>query len=381
MSVEDAPFRYGNIARGDYFTDREEELQALTLDVAGGQDVVIISPRRFGKSSLIARAVDELRADGVLVASLDLLGSPTKQQFADDLAQALADGIVPPVERAVDKVRRFFAHLIISPRVTVGNDGRPQFEFLGYERDEDVDAVIDGLLELPGRVAAEGHRVVLVLDEFQEIVSIDERLPGRLRTVFQQQPEVAHVYLGSKRHLMEPLFMDKAAPLYRSAKPMPLGPIPPERFSGFLRERFRVGGVGATDEAVDLVLALTGGRPYETQELCSFTWTRARVEGRPADVAMVERALADLIDAESARYIAVWDRLSGNQRALLLALAQEPGRVYSERYRLTHKLGPASTVQNSVAVLKRLELVEPTEAGGHAVSDIFMRPWLIALAA
>jgi AAA+ ATPase superfamily predicted ATPase len=341
--------------------------------------VVIISPRRVGKSSLIARVVEELRRDGVLVASLDLLRSPTKQQFTDNLAQALADGIVSPVERALDKMRRFFSHLAIAPRVTVAADGRPQFEFLGYERDEDVDAVIDGLLELPGRIAAESdRRVVLVLDEFQEIVALDDRLPGRLRAVFQHQSEVAHVYLGSKRHLMEPLFMDRAAPLYRSAKPMALGPIPRRAFSRFLRARFRAGGVQASPEAIERVLELTAGWPYETQELCSFAWVRAQVEGGPVDAALIERALSDLIDAESARYLAVWDRLSGNQRALLLAVAHEPGRVYSEAFRRRHRLGASSTVQGSLGALERLELVEPTEAG-HAVADVFMRTWLTAL--
>src|SRR5690348_6465116 len=113
--MDAAPFRYGGIARGQYFADREDELRTLKLDVAGGQDVVIVSPRRFGKSSLVARVVEELRRDGVLVATLDLLGSPTKQLFADDLAQALADGLVSPLDRALDRVRRFFSHLVVSP--------------------------------------------------------------------------------------------------------------------------------------------------------------------------------------------------------------------------------------------------------------------------
>lgn len=369
------PFRYGAIARGEYFTDRERELQTLLEDVRGGQDVVIISPRRLGKTSLVERALDELRDEKTLVAYLDLLGSPTKAELVDDLAQALYDGLVSPVDRAIQRAGDFFRQLRVRPRITVGDDARPRFEFLGYEVDQDADALLEGLLELPGRVAAEGKRVAVVFDEFQEIATIDAQLPGKVRTAFQRQPDVAHIYLGSKRHLMEPLFMDSAAPLYRSAKPLALGPIEPVSFIVFLRERFGAGRVAIGDGELEWILDMTAGRPYETQELCSFVWARGRQEGRRVDAELIDRALSDLLDAESARYVAVWDRLSGAQRGLLLALAREPGRVYSEAYRRRHKLGSASTVQASLSALERLDLVDSLEAG-YAIADVFLREWL-----
>lgn len=375
MTTPANPFRYGAIARGEFFADRRSELRSLTDDVRGGQDVFIVSPRRLGKTSLVERAIEQLRKEGMLAAYIDLLGSPTKAELADDLAQALYDGLFSRLDRALDRVRDFFANLRVSPRVTVGEDGRPQLEFVGYEPGEDVDALIEGLLELPGELAADGKRVCVVIDEFQEIVSIDPRLPGRLRAAFQRQPEVAHVYLGSKRHLMEQLFMEQAAPLYRSAKPMPLGPIAPREFAGFLRKRFAAGGIEIAGEVLEGILSLTGGRPYETQELCSFVWARARGEDAAPDTALIERALDDLVDAEGARYVAVWDRLSSGQRSLLLALSREPGRVHAEAFRRRHKLGSASSVQGALAALTRLDLVEPTEAG-HTLADIFLGRWL-----
>jgi hypothetical protein len=380
VAAPENPFRYGAVARGPFFTDRERELAALLPDLRAGQDVVVISPRRFGKTSLVERAIETLRGEGALVAYLDLLGAPTKAELADDLAQAFYEGLVSPVERELDRVRSFFSHLRLAPRITVADDGKPQFEFLGYQRSDDLDALVEGLLELPARVAADGHRVVVCFDEFQEIVSIDERLPGQIRTAFQRQPEVAHVYLGSKRHLMEPLFMDRAAPLYRSAKPLPLGPIEPDVFVGFLRSRFAAGGALVSDDALRQVLALTGGRPYETQELCSFAWTRARLEALPVDLELLGHALEDLLEAESARYVAVYDRLARSQRALLMALARGYGRVFSEDFRRRHRLGSASSVQKALAALDRLDLVEPLPDGGHALADVFLRLWLLRLA-
>jgi hypothetical protein len=380
VAAPENPFRYGAVARGPFFTDRERELAALLPDLRGGQDVVVVSPRRFGKTSLVEHAIETLREEGVLVAYLDLLGAPTKAELADDLAQAFYEGLVSPLERTLDRMRSFFSHLRLAPRITVADDGKPQFEFLGYQRGDDLDAVIEGLLELPGRVAGDGHRVVVCFDEFQEIVSIDERLPGQIRSAFQRQPDVAHVYLGSKRHLMEPLFMDHAAPLYRSAKPLRLGPIEPEVFAGFLRSRFAAGGALVTDDVLRQMLALTGGRPYETQELCSFAWTRARLEARPVDLELVGAALGDLLEAESARYIAVYDRLARSQRALLMALARGDGRVFSEDFRRRHRLGSASSLQKALAALDRLDLVEPLPDGGHALTDLFLRLWLLRLA-
>jgi hypothetical protein len=370
------PFRYGAIARGEHFADRERELEVLLTDIRGGQDVVIISPRRLGKTSLVEHALETLRDEGALVAYLDLLGAPTKEELIDDLAQALHDGLLSPLERGLDRIRSFFSHLIVAPRITIGEDARPQLEFLGYEAGGDADNLIEGLLDLPGRIDPGGRRIVVVLDEFQELVSIDERLPGQVRAAFQRQPEIAHVYLCSKRHLMEPLFMDRASPLYRSAKPMPLGPIPPEQFSGFLQDRFRAGGLEVDSELLERVFDLTGGRPYETQELCSFIWAHARAEGGEPTDAVFERALGGLIDAESARYLAVWDRLSASQRALLLALAREPGRVYAEDYRRRHRLGAASSVQAAAAALERLDLVESSASAGLVLADVFLRPWL-----
>jgi uncharacterized protein len=370
------PLRYGAVARGEFFADRREELRRLNEDVRGGQDVVIVSPRRLGKTSLVVRAIDGLRREGMLVAYVDLLGSPSKAELADDLAQAFYDGLFSRLDRTLDRVRDFFGHLRVNPRVTVGEDGRPQFEFVGYEPAEGADALIEGLLELPARAAGAGKRVCVVMDEFQEIVAIDERLPGQLRAAFQRQPDIAHVYLGSRRHLMDQLFMQRAAPLYRSAKPLPLGPIEPRQFTGFLRRRFAAGGIEVDREVLDEILSHTAGRPYETQELCSFVWARARSEGRPPDSGMIERALDDLIDAESARYVAVWDRLPSGQRSLLLALGREPGRVYGEGFRRRHRLGSASTVQGALVALERLDLVEPASSGGHALADVFLARWL-----
>src|SRR2546423_569897 len=135
-------------------------------------------------------------------------------------------------------------------------DGSLSFSFEAAVTREDLHATIERLLELPGRLAAERKRgVALVFDEFQEVLDIDPALPRLMRAVFQQQPEVAHVYLGSKRHMMRRLFSDENEPFWRSAKPIELGVIAPEAFRGYIAERFEGSGRGIERQAVHPVLA------------------------------------------------------------------------------------------------------------------------------
>jgi uncharacterized protein len=374
--MADNPFRYGGVVRDAYFADREDELATLRGAIRSGQNVVVVSPRRYGKTSLVERAIALARRDGALVAYVDLLRTPTKDRLADALAQAIYDGLVSRVERAAQKARSFFTHLRVTPKVVIDERGRVSVEFSAFERQEDVDAVLIGLLELPGRIAGERERrVALVLDEFQEIVAIDRALTGVMRSVFQQQDHVAHIFLGSRRHLMDELFHDKTAHLYRSARALPLGPIPREKFARWIRRRFASSGVEIADDTLGAVLDLTGGRPFETQELCSFVWEQARGDGTIATVNALERALDRLLEAETPRYVAIWDSLSQHQRAVLASIAADGRAVYSEQYRLRHKLGGAGSVQTSLRALETKELVERSN-GDWIVSDAFVGEWL-----
>lgn len=93
------PFHYGEVVTGTYFTNRKSELAELMADVRNGQNLVIISPRRYGKTSLVFQSLDHLKQEGILVAYLDLFRTPTKDRFADHLAEAIYSGLVAPLER------------------------------------------------------------------------------------------------------------------------------------------------------------------------------------------------------------------------------------------------------------------------------------------
>jgi AAA+ ATPase superfamily predicted ATPase len=374
------PFVYGDVATGASFTNREDELRQLGSDIRSGQNVVIISPRRYGKTSLVVRAIDTVREDGVLAAYVDLFRTPSKLQFADHLASAIYGGLVAPFERVLQRAIDIFQQLPLRPRITVGDDGAPSFEFTAGQPMRDLDSTIEHLLGIPGRVARERRRrVVLVLDEFQEVLDIDPHLPAMMRAVVQFQGDVAHVFLGSKRHLMQRVFTERNQPLFRMAKPMPLGSIEAERFSPFIRERFSSTGVVIDDEAIGQILAITRGHPQDTQELCHFVWALAHDSQAPVTPSEVERALAQVIEAEDARYTLLWDDLSRHQRLVITALSREAAGVYAEAYRQRHRLGSAASVQASIKRLVERELVEPLTGGGYYVPDVFLRAWIARL--
>jgi hypothetical protein len=369
------PFQFGALALDESFTDRESEIAELRADVRSGQDVVVFAPRRYGKSSLVWRAAQELARDRVLIASVDLMTAPTPAKLAEKLARAIHDDIASPLLRARERLR-IFGDLKVTPTITVdAQTGAPSFSFSVTERREDIDATIERLLELPAQLGAERERqVALVLDEFQEVVDIDPKLPRLMRAVFQQQPEVAHVYLGSKRHMLRRIFSDENEPFWRSAKQMELGVIEPEKFGPFITRQFERTGRFVSAEAVDAILEATGGHPYATQELCYFTWQEVGPEER-AEAADVDAALGRVLRSEHAHFSLLWERASSVQRLLLAELAREPGRPLSADYRNRHNLPGPSTVQRAVETLERGELVA-RDRGRVRIVEPFLAAWL-----
>jgi AAA+ ATPase superfamily predicted ATPase len=363
------------LALDEAFTDRKAEIRELEADIRNGQDVVVLAPRRYGKSSLVWRVAQRLVRARVLVAQVDLMTAPTKARLAEKLAKTIYEDVASPLFRARERLR-VFQNLRIQPTVMVDPaDGSLHFGFEASRGPGDLDETLERLLELPGRLGAErGRQALLILDEFQEIVDIDRDLPKLMRAVFQAQPEVAHVYLGSKRHMMRRIFNDENEPFWRSAEQIELGVIAPKDFRSFIESRFQATGRALDPAAVDRVLEITRGHPYATQELCYFLWQRVE-EGETADLAAAEEALADVLRSEHAHFTLVWGRASSAQRTVLQALSTEPGHPLSGGYRRRFALAGPSTVQKALQALERDELIV-REGGLAQISEPFLAQWI-----
>lgn len=370
------PFRYGALALDEAFTNREEEVAELTADALNGQDVVLFAPRRYGKSSLLWRVSQELIADKALVAQVNLMTTPTATRLAEKLARTIYDDIASPLFRAKERLS-IFQGLRVRPVVTVDpEDGSLSFSFDASPRPEDIGATLERLLELPGQLAGERKRpVVLILDEFQEVVEIDPGLPRLMRSVFQEQPEVSHMYLGSKRHMMQRIFNDENEPFWRSAKQVELGVIEAAPFSRYIERQFTRTDRPVEQGAIEAILEITGGHPYATQELCYFLWQETP-PGGVASVDQVSNALAGVLNSEHAHFSLIWEGASAHQRLLLRALAEEPGHPLAGDYRRRHGLPAPSSVQRALQALERAELVS-RDAGRAWIIEPFLARWLL----
>jgi AAA+ ATPase superfamily predicted ATPase len=372
------PFSFGPLALDDDFTDREEELAELRATMRNGQDVLVYAPRRYGKSSLVLRAGQEVLGDGALVGYCDLLRIPTKERFAAALAKTIHTDIDSTPGQALERALDLFKGLRIRPTMEIDpEDGSLSFSFKASRVKTDIDDTIEALLELLGRLASERkRRVVMILDEFQEIVDLDAGYPNLLRAVFQRQPEVCHVYLGSKRHVLDRIFNDENEPFWRSAKRLEIGVIAPSKFARFIRERFDETDKGISDAAVNRLLEATGGHPYATQELAYETWETVSV-GWEAREKEVEVALERVLRSENNHLEKLWEDAPASQRQLMVALATEPtSSPYAEDYRTAFDLPAGSTLQAALVGLQRKEIAGRSEAGVIRIIEPFLADWI-----
>jgi hypothetical protein len=376
--VHTNPFTFGALALDRAFTNREAEIRELVSDMQNGQDVLVYAPRRYGKSSLVLRAAQRAIRKGILVGYCDLMRTPTKERFAAALAKTIYSDLETAAGQAIERATRLFRGLRITPTMEVDPiDGSLRFVFHAGRRRAAIDDTIEELLALPAQIAAERERpAVLVFDEFQEILTLDPHFPNLMRSVFQEQPEVGHVYLGSKRHVLERIFEDENEPFWRSAKRMEIGLIAPAAFARYLRQRFEETEKGIDDEALNRLLEATAGHPYGTQELAYFLWELVPT-GHFARLGDIEAALAQVIRSEHNHFAKLWDDAPHAQRLVMLALAEEPtGSLYGADYAERHDLPVKPALQRAIGALVAKEIAARDESRVYRIVEPFFADWL-----
>ena len=306
--------------------------------------------------------------------------TPSKARLAGRLAAAIHAGIASPLERAREAALAPFRGLRVVPQISIDpGDGSFAFSFGVEHSDVDIDATLERLLQLPGELGDErGRRVALVLDEFQEIESIDPTLPRLMRTIFEQQPEVAHVYLGSKRHMMERIFNDENEPFWRSAKRTELTLIDPALFQPFIARGFERTNKQA-DETVLAARPRANRRPSLRDPGALLLPLGGDALRRGATEAELERALGAVLRSENSHFQLRWEDASAAQKLVLQALATEPGRPLASAYRARHRLPSAATMQTALRALIERELIARDAEGEYHVFEPFFADWLRAL--
>ncbi len=370
------PFVFGEIVDRDRFINRTMELQQLVRDMADGQKVFLLSPRRFGKSSLVHVAFRLLADQDIRTVVLPVSDSATYAEFLERFAERVLRA-AGPWGRTKDWIGRFLER--ITPEINVDlKTGEFSFS-LGKGATFDPAPVAPQIFALPGQLTQKGNfRMAICLDEFQQISEFDGRgVENALRNAVQHQRRVGYVFSGSQPSLMEQMLSPKR-PFHKAGPKLFLDKIPAKDWKVFVLEQFARRHRTLTVAALDRLLASADLIPYDVQRMAHELWDLAELEGKatlePKDV---DRVIESLVAGQSDYYERLWQQLSARQRSVLQALSQRgSAEIYSQTVREQYRLGPASSVQTALASLDSQDILDRYQ-GDYFFLDPLFSGWIV----
>jgi hypothetical protein len=375
----DNPFVYGEIVGSGAFADRESERDRLSRDLASGQKIFLISPRRYGKSSLIRDVLKGLAAQRILTIEVTVAASSSYVAFLEAYARALVTADTP-----TSRLQRWTGELLQSVRpelrfdVKAPAESRFSLAFPAVRSAKDTARLAAEVFALPGKIAAaRKQRMAIALDEFQAVASFDGgNVEHALRAAVQDQRQVGYVFAGSEPSLMERMLTPRR-PFYKAGPVMRLEKIDEEIFAAFIQRRFAESGIRAEPDLGAAIVELGANVPYDVQRLAHETWDDIRAIGRKSvGLEDLHLTLMRLLGEQDTVFEESWQRLTLAQRAVLRAIVVENGReLMSAEVRQRHRLAGASTVQAALAALVRQEIVMKHD-GRYVVSDSLYREWV-----
>ena len=373
------PFVYGEVVPAAAFVDRVVELDRLVGDLTAAQKIFLISPRRYGKSSLVRRALAAMARRGALTVEVTVSSFSSYVAFLEGYARALV-----AAETQGSRARTWLREVVRSARADVryapnsSSLGGLTVSFPTARSDREISRLAEEVFALPARLAeAQGRKVVVALDEFQAIGGFNGgSVEHAMRAAVQHQREVGYVFAGSEPSLMERMLGPKR-PFYKAGPVMRLEKIPAEEFAAFIDQRFAKSGIRAEPGLGAAVVELAGNLPYDVQRLAHETWDEVRgASRRRATLDDLHQALKRLLAEHQMMFEALWQRLTLAQRAALRAVVVEEGReLLSADVRSRHRLAGPSTMQAALAALVRDDVVN-REGSRYVVVDSILREWV-----
>ena len=382
--AQDNPFVYGEIVSASAFADREQERARLGQDLAEGQKVFLISPRRYGKSSLVRDVLRSLARQRILTVEVTVAASSSYLGFLEAYARALLTA-----DTSVGRIRRWTQELLEAVRPEVRIDGpsvspggssagRVTVAFPSVRTARDTARLAAEVFALPGRIAtARKQRLAIALDEFQAVAAFDGgNVEHALRAAVQDQRSVGYVFAGSEPSLMERM-LEVKRPFYKAGPVLRLQKIDPEFFATFIEVRFASSGLKPEAGLGAAIVELAANVPYDVQRLAHETWDDVRVAGRrSAGLEDLHATLRRLLGEHQTAFEEQWQRLTLIQRAVLRALILEEGReLLSGDVRTRHRLPVASSVQSALAALLKQDIVMK-EGTRYVAADSLYREWV-----
>lgn len=368
-------FVYGVAVEGENFTDRTAETKRLKRNFENGQNVVLISPRRMGKTSLVRRVISQLDTDKLIAVHLDIYDCRTEYDFYNKLASAVLRQTAGKGELMLCNIKEFLTRL--TPRISFGVDPANEMSVSFGIAPEDYPP--EEILQLPEKIAHKiGKHLVVCIDEFQQIGNFPNtvEVQKRVRGVWQLQQEVSYCLYGSKKHMLTNLFQNKRMPFYQFGDIRFLQPIALKDWIPFIRDKFEANGQVISDEQITRICETV---EYQSSYVQQLAWNVMLCSDDVVSEAAMDEAVDDLIGQNSTLFLQQTEGLSSYQMNFLKAIvAGETDDFTSVSMLKKYNLGSKSNISRMQETLIKKELIEK-DSRKIIIADPVFRLWMLRL--
>lgn len=368
------PFIYGKMAENEFFIDRENETKHLVDNFKSLVNTSLISPRRWGKTSLVNKALSVLKKEkGYFTAQVDIFNCRTEEQFYKAYVNAVLQASTSKLEEWVALMKRHIGS--VGPKITLGEGSQSYEVSFGIDFKE-VQYSVDEILDLPQRIAEEkGKKFVIGIDEFQNVGEYAESLAfqRKLRSHWQLHNSVCYCLYGSKRHMLLDIFGNYEMPFYKFGDMMFLDKIAETDWIPYIRGRFKKSRKEIPASLASMIVRLVDAHPYYVQQLAHQVWLRTDSE---CSETIVLEAHESLVDQMRLLFSNLLDSLTPKQINFLHAVVDGVENFSSKEVLYKYELGTSANIKNLRKALLQRDLIDVLPGNKIELQDPIFGAWL-----
>lgn len=370
--MDNKPFLFGVATSGENFTDRKAETARLLSNFQHGINTVLISPRRWGKTSLVRKVAGLAQSEKLKIVYIDIFSCRSERDFYDAFASAVLKQTSTKIDEWIENIKLFLSR--VSPKISLGPDPMTDFSITLEQNPKNDD--VDEILNLPEKIAQKkGINIVVCIDEFQQIAEFKDpkTFQKKLRTFWQLQRSVSYCLFGSKKHLMNELFEKKSLPFYKFGDAVYLPKINTTDWIEYICGRFRATGKKISEElAIKICQAVDNHSSY-VQQLAWLVWVQTR---EVATEQNFEDAYNDIINQNTPLFEKQTENLTTFQLNFLRAVVNGVHSEFTTQEVIQkYNLGSSANVTIVKRALLKKELIE-IEKKQIFIPDPIMVEWL-----
>ena len=356
------PFKFGTVVDEPFFINRKEELAKIDSLLNSENHIIIISPRRYGKTSLIRKALKESERRNIF---LDMQLVMSVEDFAAQLLKRVYR--ISSLSRLKSLIKSFRVIPALNVNPVTGEVD------VSFRPSQGEMVPLEDVLNLIEKLGSELRRITVALDEFQEIFRIDKGLDRMLRSILQNHKNVNYIFSGSSVSIIQEIFENKKSPFYHFAYLIPLKMISEEDFSEFLEDRF----CEMTKQSQSIsseILEETSSHPYYTQQLAFVVWEILVRSGYSDDI--IQKAVNEILQNHDNDYERLWHGFNRTDMKVLIGLAASELEPLSNEFSMRFNAGPDSTIYSSLQRLTKKGIVVKYDSS-YIFDDPFFMRWII----